>query len=67
MIVNPGDVGADAASRRQWGRPGSTIMNALKEIPIMEGGSTMSSDKSGQYKLQSNLLMRSPLFSSHLY
>ena len=47
MIVNPGDVGADAASRRQWGRPGSTIMNALKEIPIMEGGSTMSSDKSG--------------------
>ena len=67
MIVNHGDEGADAASRRQWGRPGSTIMNALKEIPIMEGGSTMSSDKSGQYKLQSNLLMRSPLFSSHLY
>ena len=44
MIVNPGDV---AAFRRQWGRPGSTILNVLKEIPIMEGGSTMSSDKSG--------------------
>ena len=67
MIVNPGDVAADAASRGQWGCPGSTIMNALKELPIMEGGSTTSSDKSGQYKLQSNLLMRSPLFSSHLY
>ena len=67
MIVNPGDVAADAASRGQWGCPGSTVMNALKELPIMEGGSTTSSDKSGQYKQQSNLPIQSPLFSSHLY
>ena len=44
VIVNPSDV---AASRQQWGRPGSTIVKALKECPIMEAGSTMSSDKSG--------------------
>ena len=67
MIVNPGDVAADAASRGQWGCPGSTVMNALKELPIMEGGSTTSSDKSGQFKQQSNLPIQSPLFSSHLY
>ncbi|VDI63704.1 NIMA (never in mitosis gene a)-related kinase [Mytilus galloprovincialis] len=45
VILNPSDIAADAA-RRQWGRPGSTVMNALKDIPIMEGSSTMSSDKS---------------------
>jgi hypothetical protein len=67
VIVNPGDVAADAASRGQWGCPGSTVMNALKELPIMEGGSTTSSDKSGQFKQQSNLPIQSPLFSSHLY
>ncbi|XP_060075808.1 serine/threonine-protein kinase Nek1-like [Ylistrum balloti] len=41
------DVAADVAaavSRQQWGRPGSTVLNALKEIPIKEG--TMDSNKS---------------------
>ena len=47
VIVNPGDVGGEAASRRQWGPHGRTIINVLKEIPIMEGSSTISSDKSG--------------------
>ena len=37
----------DETPRRQWGRPGSTILNVLKQAPLKEGTVTMASDKSG--------------------
>lgn len=41
VIMNPDSV------RRQWGRPGETVVRALQGVPLAE--QTMASDKSGMF------------------
>ena len=38
VIINP------ESAKRQWGRPGETVINALQEMALVE---TMSSNNSG--------------------
>lgn len=47
VIRNPGQVAENAkAARNQWGRPGSTVVRALDQLPVMEGTTVLDGDSS---------------------
>jgi hypothetical protein len=44
------EANASKSARNQWGRPGSTVVKALNQLPLMEGTVSMDTSGSGELK-----------------
>ncbi|XP_076467843.1 uncharacterized protein LOC143298775 isoform X2 [Babylonia areolata] len=43
VVMNPADLEAPKSARNQWGRPGSTVVRALNQLPVCQGTVSLSS------------------------
>ncbi|KAL8576451.1 hypothetical protein ACOMHN_049018 [Nucella lapillus] len=43
VVMNPGELETPRSARNQWGRPGSTVVRALDQLPVCQGTVSLTS------------------------